>query len=153
MVIVIPCLGESGYWVARFKSKSFAKEGTQNHGISNLKRPLPVVLKTHHTCWNIPQGILFSLFSSVQLLSRDRLFMTPWTAACQAFLSITNSRSLLKLMSIKSVMPFNHLILCHPLFLLLSIFPNVRVFSSKSVLCRTIGASASALVLPMNIQD
>ena len=49
-------LGESGYWVAQFKSKSFAKEGTQNHGISNLKRPLPVVLKTHHTCWNIPKA-------------------------------------------------------------------------------------------------
>ena len=133
MVIVIPCLGESGYWVARFKSKSFAKEGTQNHGISNLKRPLPVVLKTHHTCWNIPQGILFSLFSSVQLLSRVRFFVTPWTAARQAPLSITNSQSLFKLISIESVMPSNRLILCHPL-LLSSIFPSIRIFSSGSVL-------------------
>ena len=84
--------------------------------------------------------------------------VTPWTAACQASLSVTSSRSLLKLMSIESVMPSNHLILCHPLFLLLSIFPSIRVFSNKSVLpirCRTlsIGASASASVLPMNIQD
>ena len=58
----------------------------------------------------------------------------PWTAAHQASLSITNSRSLLKLMSIKSVMPSNHLMLCHPLFLLPSIFPNIRVFSNESVL-------------------
>ena len=61
--------------------------------------------------------------------------MTPWTAACQASLSITNSRSLLKLMSIKSVMPSNYLVLCHPLLLLPSIFPSIRVFSNESVLC------------------
>ena len=61
--------------------------------------------------------------------------MTPWTAALQASLSITNSRSLLKLMSIKSVMPYNHLILCHPLLLLPSVFPSVRVFSNELVLC------------------
>ena len=60
--------------------------------------------------------------------------MTPWTAACQASLSITNSQSLLKLMSIKSVMPSNHLILCRPLLLLLSIFPSIRVFPNESVL-------------------
>ena len=71
-------------------------------------------------------------FSSVQLLSRVRLFVTPWTAACQASLSITNSRSLLKLMSIESVIPSNHLVLCHPLLLLPSIFPSIRVFSSDS---------------------
>ena len=70
------------------------------------------------------------MISSVQLLSCVRLFVTPWTAAHQASLSITNSLSLLKLMSIESVMPSNHLILCHPLFLLPSIFPNIRVFSS-----------------------
>ena len=69
-----------------------------------------------------------------QLLSRVQLFVTPWTAACQASLSITNSRSLLKLMSIESVMPSDHLILCHPLLLLPSIFPSIRVFSNKSVL-------------------
>ena len=76
-----------------------------------------------------------SLFSSVQSLSRVRLFATPWTAACQASLSITNSQSLLKLMSIESVMPSNHLILCHPLVLPPSIFPSIRVFSSESILC------------------
>ena len=73
-------------------------------------------------------------FSSVQMLSPVQLFVTPWTAACQASLSITNSRSLLKLMSIKSVMPSNHLILSHPLLLLPSIFPSIRVFSNESVL-------------------
>ena len=74
-------------------------------------------------------------FTSVQSLSLVRLFASPWTAACQASLSITSSQSLLKLMSIKSVMPSNHLILCHPLLLLPSIFPTIRVFSNESVLC------------------
>ena len=73
-------------------------------------------------------------FSSVQSLSRVRLFATPWTAACQASLSVTNSQSLLKLMSIRSVMTSNHLIFCRPL-LLPSIFPSIRVFSSELVLC------------------
>ena len=72
--------------------------------------------------------------SSVQLLSHVRLFGTPWTAACQASLYITNSRSLLKLMSTESVMPTNHLILCHPFLLLASIFPSIRVFSNESAL-------------------
>ena len=72
---------------------------------------------------------------SVQSLSRVRLFVTPWTAARQASLSITNSRSLLKLMSIESVMPCNHLILCRPLLLLPSIFSSIRVFPNESVLC------------------
>ena len=73
-------------------------------------------------------------FSSVQSLSRVWLFVTPWTAACQASLSITNSQSLLKLMSIESVMPSNHLIFCRPLLLLPSIFSSIRVFPSESVL-------------------
>ena len=72
--------------------------------------------------------------SSVQSLSCVRLFVTPWTAACQASLSITNSWSLLKLMSIESMMPSNHLILCCHLLLLPSIFPSIRVFSNGSVL-------------------
>ena len=72
--------------------------------------------------------------SSVQSLSRVQLFVTPWTAACQASLSITNSRSLLKLMSIASVMPSNNLILCGPLLLLPSVFHKIGVFSSESVL-------------------
>ena len=73
-------------------------------------------------------------YKSVQLLSHVQLFATPSFAAHQASLSITNSRSLLKLMSIELVMPSNHLILCHPLLLLLSIFPRIKVFSIESVL-------------------
>jgi len=73
-------------------------------------------------------------FISVQSLNRVRLFVISWTAACQAFLSITNSQSLLKLRCIESVMPSNHLILCHPLLLLTSIFPSIRVFSNESAL-------------------
>ena len=76
----------------------------------------------------------FTLRSSVQSLSCVRLFVTAWTAAHQASLSITNSQSLLKLISIESVMPSNHLILCRPLLLLPSIFPSIRVFSNGSVL-------------------
>ena len=78
-------------------------------------------------------AIAFSI-SSVQLLSHVRLFATPWTAAHQASLSITNSRSLLKLMSIESVMLFKHFILCHPLLLLPSMFPSIRVFPNESAL-------------------
>ena len=74
-------------------------------------------------------------FSSIQLLSRVWLFATPWTPACQASLFITNSQSLLKFMSIKSLIPSNHLILCRPL-LLPSIFPSIRVFSNESLLIR-----------------
>ena len=73
-------------------------------------------------------------FSSVQSLSRFLLFATPWTAACQAFLSITNSWSLVKLMSFESVMSSNHLLLCRPLLLPPSIFPSIRFFSSESAL-------------------
>ena len=73
-------------------------------------------------------------FHSVQSLSRVQLFATPWTAVRQASLSIINSRSLPKLMSIESVMPSNHLILYHPLLLLSSIFPSIRIFSNESVL-------------------
>ena len=90
----------------------------------------------------------------VQSLSRVQLFVTPWTAAHQAPLSITTSRNLLKLMSIESVMPSNHLILCRPL-LLPSIFPSIRVFSNQSLFTsggQSTGVSALASVLPMNIQ-
>ena len=88
-------------------------------------------LSLKHSC-----SILLS-FNSVQSLSHVQLFVTPWTAACQASLSITNSRSLLKFMSIESVMPSNHLILCYPLLLLPSIFPNIRVFSNELALSIT----------------
>ena len=90
-----------------------------------------------HSCSNVFQAspwVRNSQFSSVQLLSHVQLFVTPWTAACQAFLFITNSQSLLKLMSIASAMPSNHLIFCHPLLLLPSIFPRIRVFSNESAL-------------------
>ena len=92
----------------------------------------------------------------VQSLSHVQLFATPWTAERQASLSITISRNLLKLMSIESVMPFSHLILCHPLLPLHSIFPNIRVFSNESTLLirwPDYWASASASVFPVNIQD
>ena len=91
-------------------------------------------------------------FSTARSLSCVQL----WTAARQASLSITSSRSLLKLMSVESVMPSSHLILCRPLFFPPSIFPSIRVFSNESVLHirgQSIGVSASASVLPMNIQD
>ena len=78
--------------------------------------------------------ILLVQFSSGQSLSCVQLFATPWIAACQASLSITNSQSLPKLMSIESVMSSSHLILCHPLLLLLSVFPSIRVFSNESTL-------------------
>ena len=94
--------------------------------------------------------------SSVQLLSRFWFFATPWTAALQAFLYITNSQSILKYTSIKSVMPSNQIILCHPLLLLPSIFPRIRVFSMSQFFAssgQSIWASASASVLPKNIQD
>ena len=92
----------------------------------------------------------------VQLFSHIQLFENPWTVAQQASLSITNSWSLLKLMSIELVMPSNHFILCCPLLLLTSIIPSIRVFSNESVLCirwPNIGVSPSASVLPMNVQD
>ena len=77
----------------------------------------------------------FNVISSVQLLSHVQLFVTPWNAACQASLSITNSQSLLKLMSMGSVMPSNHLIFCRPFLLLPLIPPSIRVFSNESALC------------------
>ena len=95
-------------------------------------------------------------FSSAQSLRCVWLFVTPWTAKCQALLFITYFQSLLKLISIGSVMPSNHVILCHPLHLLPSIFPSIRVFSNESVLAsddQSTGVSASASVFPMNIQD
>ena len=84
-----------------------------------------------NTCWIGPP---MGSFSSVQSLIRVRLFTTPWTAAHQVSLSIINSQSLLKLMPIESMMPSNHLILCHPLLLWPSIFPSIRVFSNESAL-------------------
>ena len=95
-------------------------------------------------------------FSSVQLFSHIQLFANPWTVAQQSSLSITSSWSLLKLMSISLVTPSNSLILCCPLVLLPSIFPSIRVFSNELFFTsgsQSIGISASASVLPMNVQD
>ena len=95
-------------------------------------------------------------FSSVQSLSPVQLFATPWTSPHQIFLSITNSWSLLKLMSIKLVMPSNHLILCCPLLLLPSIFPSIGSFLMSQCFSsggQSTGVSVSASVLPKNIQD
>ena len=122
------------------------------------KRSIDLVwsLSNYQDFFHRSRQIILKLISSVQSFSRVGLFATPWTATCQAFLSIINSHSLLKLMSIGLVMPSNHLILCHPLLLLPSIFPSIRVFFNESVLCirRTkFGVSASTSVLPMNLQD
>ena len=99
---------------------------------------------------------ILAIYLSVQLLSRVRLLVTPWTAAHQASLSITSSQSLLRLTSIELVMPSNHLILCHPLLLLPTIPPSIRVFSSESTLPMrwpNIGVLASTSVLLVNTQD
>ena len=101
-------------------------------------------------------GEIYSSPDIVQLLSPVQLFMTPWTAACQASLSFTNSWSLLKLKFIESVIPPNHLVLCHPLLFLYQSFPASGSFSMSQFFpsgSQRIGASASASVLPMNIQD
>ena len=106
--------------------------------------------------WYSPQNSNWHLSDqSVQSPSHVWLFATPWTAAHQISMSITNAQSLLKLMSIKSMMPSNHLILCCPFFLLPSIFPRIRVFSNESALCIQWPKEVSALasVLPMNTQD
>ena len=105
---------------------------------------------------HIYQHYLVFQFSSVQSLSRVQPFATPWTAAHQASLSITKNQSLLKLMSIESVMPSNHLILCRPLLLLVQSFPASGSFQMSQFFAsggQSIAASVSASVLPMNIQD
>ena len=112
-------------------------------------------LKNHNIEQMISQFV-WKQFSSVQSLSRVRLFTTPWTAAHQASLITTNCRSLLKLMSIKSLMPSNHLILYHPLFLLTSIFPSIRVFPMSQFFTsggQNIRVSVSASVLPRIFRD
>ena len=99
---------------------------------------------------------VFSGSQSVQLLSRVQLFVTPWTAACHASMSITNSWSLLKLMYTELVMPSNHLILCHPLLSCLQSFQASRSLQMSQLFTsdgQSIGVSASASVLPMTIQD
>ena len=118
-------------------------------GVKSTRVPLRETVAIPNPELKFMELVLFQ-FSSVVSDSA-----TPWTAARHTSLFITNSRSLVKLMSIESVMPSNHLILCHPLLCLPSIFPSIRVFSNESVLrirWPYIGVSTSASVLPMNIQ-
>ena len=133
-----------------------------------VQRTLKSLLKHHSSKTSILQCSAFfmvhlphlylttgkAIVAVVQSLSHVRLFASSWTAACQASLSFAISCSLLKLMSIESGMQFNHLILCHSLLLLPSVFTRIRIFSNESALAsvgQSIGASASASVLPMNI--
>ena len=151
-------LAEGGWWVF----STVISTGGRRHplgfpGYSPLRMP-PEPSKD-----NLPEPVIScsastkTQFSSVHSLSRVRLFATPWTAARQASLSTSNSRSLLKLMSIKSVLPPNHLILCRPLLLPSGgSFPASGSFQMSQFFAsggQSIRASASALVLPMNIQD
>jgi len=134
--------------------------------------PLLILFSSFHRCWFLGHSLVNILyiehgisvcflenttldFSSVQLLSRVRLFATPWIAARQASLSITNSRSWLKLMSIELVMPSSYLILCRPLLFPPSIFPSISFQMSLLFAWggQSIGVSASTSVLPMNTQD
>ena len=117
--------GYSGIFTGRKKKTHAVKHQKITAGHKN--RHLKLKILVFFFAWE-------DASQSVQLLSRIKLFVTPRTAAYQASLSITNARSLLKLMSIKLVMPSNHLTLCHPFLLLPSIFPSIRVFSNESVL-------------------
>ena len=117
----------SSHWIRiGFQGKTFSRFYSLNALTKNL------YWRVDHSCW--PYNDIYK-FSPVQSLSRVRFFATPWIAARQASLSITNSWSSLKLTSIESVMPFSYLILCHPLFLLPPIRPSIRVFTIDSTLC------------------
>ena len=122
----------------------------------NTMRDFTEMLWSWMNCWGKHSRKNLNEKLKVQSLSCGQLFVNPWTPACQASLSVTNSWSLLKLMSIVLVMSSNHLILCHPLLLPPSIFPSMRVFSMSQFFAsggQNIGVSASASVLLMNIQD
>ena len=168
---------QEGIWLSRVLEKEIWKRTERGDIFKRNNRrqiPWPKEEKTESNfflflyCFCFIQGWLFSFnpsaflscclvqFSSVQSLSHVWLFATPWIAACQASLSITNSRSLLKPTSIESVMPSNHLILCRPLLLLPPIPPSIRVFSNESTLHMRwpkYWSFTSASVLPMDTQD
>ena len=130
------------------EERPVGSDGQRAHGPQGVTSGLPSVsrtclFQTPHTnsqtpcdlsCLAVYIPYIVPIFSSVQSLSWVRLFATPWTAARQASLSITSTQSLPKPMSIESVMPSNHLILCRPLLLLPSVFPSIRVFSNESAL-------------------
>ena len=139
-------------WVAISFSwgSSWPRDQTQSHSLQIGSLPPEPPRKPHLRILSSVQ------FSSFQSLSCVWLFETPRTAACQASLSITNSQSLPKLMSIESVMPSNHLILCHPISSCLQSFSASESFSVSQFFAlggQSIGVSASASVLPMNVQD
>ena len=124
----------------------------------DLIRCLIFILKLYiiHVCYKVIFAAGQETYQFSSFAHSVWLFTTPWTAACQASLFITNSWSFLRFMFIDSVIPSNHLILCHPLLLLPSIFPSFRVFPMSQLFTssgQSIGVSASASVLPMNIQD
>ena len=123
-------------WTARRFNQSILKEINPDYSLGELMLKLKLQYFSHlmRRADSLEKTLMLGKFSSVQLLSRVRLFVTPWTAACQASLSIANSQTLLKLMSIESVKPSQHLILCCPLLLPPSIFPSIRVFSNESAL-------------------
>ena len=163
------------YFILELFSHSVMSDSLWPHGLQHARFPYPspspgacsdsylLSLWCHSTISSsvVPVSCLQSFpasvqFNSVQSLSCVWLFATPWTIACQASLSINNSQSSPKPTSIVSVMPSNHLILCHHLLLLPSMFPSIRVFSNESALhirWSKIGISASTSVLPMNTQD
>ena len=146
------CMAESRLW-------RFQQFGSMGQKLTRRDLKKIFFLKdnyfTEFCCFlsNLNMNQLSVQFSSVQSLSHVQLFATPWIAAHQASLSITNSWSLLKLMSIESVMTSSHLILCRSLLLLPPIPPSITVFSNESTLCQSTGVSASASVLPMNTQE
>ena len=140
-----PQMHYSGIWVKSKRHKNFSRnkisdwitDSTQDWSFKNKTgKNLKEQSLTQYPLNDLGQSTSAILqFHSVQSLSRVRLFVTPWIPARQASLSITNSRSSLSLMSIESMMPSSHLILCHPLLLLPPIPPSIRVFSNESTLC------------------
>ena len=126
----VPQRIRTAIWSNSFTSGYLLKENNSTNSIRYMESKVHAALFTIVKMW-----MQSKCFGSVQSLSRIWFLATPWAAACQASLSITNSWSLLKLMSIESVMPPSHLILCRPLLLPPSMFPSIRVFSNESVLC------------------
>ena len=144
---------DNGNWNMGRKLHSYSYHGL----FRKMRNSVLIFLRIPSWVFSCAQNCKFHKVSqSVQSLSHVRLFVTPWTAAHQASLSVISSWSLLKFRSIESVMPSNHLILCHPLFLLPLVFPASGSFQMSQFFAsdgQSIGVSTSASVLPMNIQD
>ena len=145
-------------WTARRSNQSILKEINPDYSLGELMLKLKLQYFSHlmQRADSLEKTLMLGKFSSVQLLSRVWLFAIPWTAARQAYLSNTSSWSLLKLMSIESVMPSKHLILCRPLLLLPQSFPASGSFPMSQFFIsggQSSGVSVSTSVLPINIQD